>query len=102
MYRLYYLQKMEESLKNSKSDDVVIYEAAEIIKERDCKQFVEWYKDNIDHIGVLDSIDVMDAINDRVDLELYSIYCKDPDTVLDENGIDIEENWSYYSKWDNR
>lgn len=80
---------------NTKSSYDVIYEAAEIIKERDCKQFVEWYNANYQYIQYLDFMS-------KPDLDSYKKYCKDPYTVLDGNGIDIEEKWGYYSTWDKK
>ncbi len=86
----YQSESFKESLKNAKSNNDVRYEAAEIIKERDCKQFVEWYEDNSLYVRDLSFIY-------ELDLDSYNKYCKDPDTVLDENGIDIEERWSMYN-----
>ena len=91
-----YLSDIEETLKNTKSDSEVISESAEIIKKRDCKQFVEWYDDNIDRVSVLDTY------NDEYDLNHYRMYCENPNTILNENGIDVEEKWIYYSTWDEK
>jgi len=100
-----YLSDIEETLKNTKSDSEVISEAAEIIQKRDCKQFVEWYDDNIDHVGVLDNGSSR-FYDDSADLDFYRMYCEHPDTVLeflDDNGIDIDDDeWWFYDKWDKK
>ena len=83
----------------SKSDLEIVYEASKIIKARDCKQFVEWYDDNRRYVKQI-------SYTYKLDLESYHKYCENTDTVLDENGIDVEEQWSMYKsgtryeKWD--
>lgn len=58
---------------DSKSASEIKFEAAEIIKERDCKQFVEWYKNNIDHVGVLDSTrDMVDIMSHNWECEIQN------------------------------
>jgi len=94
-YRALYSQEIEEALKNTKSNLEVIQEAVEIINEKDCKQFVEWFEDNIDHVCVLDTY-----YDDKFDLYTYWMYCEDPNTVLNDNGIDIEEKWDHHYRWD--
>ena len=66
-------------------------EAAEIIKNRDCNRFVEWYENNKRFVDDM-------YFEYKNDIESYNEYCKDPDTVLDENGIDTEEQWSIYNE----
>ena len=89
-----------EDSENLKTSLDVIHEVAQIIQKRDCIEFVEWYKNNKYSIQYNTRLSL--DIEKQMILESYNEYCEDPNTVLDENGIDVEEKWDSYYYWDKR